>query len=280
MQTAFIGLGSMGAPQARYVARAGFELAVFDAAAAALESFRGTARLASSAADAARGAEIACVCVRDDQQLETAVFGPAGIAEGLAPGGLLLVHSTVRIDTLKSLESRLASRGIALVDAPVTRTRPTNDNPFVLTMLGGEPAQRKRALAVVKSFSTEVEEVGPLGSAMALKIANNLVSWVHIVVGTLASEIATRHGVPSEKLVAVMQANGNLTPPVAGLLDGFRRSPPGTDPERDAFLASQAGIGEKDLLLAIECGAAAGLDMSMVEQARKQIRPAMVPPQR
>ncbi len=274
MQTAFIGLGSMGGPQAQHVARAGFELAVFDAAAPALESFRGTARLASSAADAARGAEIACVCVRDDQQLETAVFGPAGIAEGLAPGALLLVHSTVRIASLKSLESRLAPRGIALVDAPVTRTRPTNDDPFVLTMLGGEPAQRRRALPVVKSFSTAVEEVGPLGSAMALKISNNLVTWVHIVVGTLAAEIASRHGVPHEMFVGVMQANGNLTPTVGGLL----RSPPGTDPERDVFLESQAGIGEKDLLLAIECGAAAGLDMSMVEQARKQVRPAMVPP--
>ena len=280
MKTAFVGLGSMGGPQAQHVSRAGFELAVFDPAAPALERFRGTARLASSAADAARGAEIACVCVRDDQQLEAAVFGPAGIAEGLAPGGLLLVHSTVRIDFLKQLESRLVPRRISLVDAPVTRTRPTNDDPFVLTMLGGEPEQRKRALPVARSFSTAVEEVGPLGSAMALKISNNLVTWVHIVVGRLASELASHHGVPHEKLVGVMQANGNLTPTVSGLLDGFRRSPLGTDPDRDAFLESQTGIGEKDLLLAIECVEAAGLDVSMLAQARKQIRAAMIPPRR
>lgn len=276
MKTAFVGLGSMGGPQAQHVARAGFELAVFDPAAPALERFRGKARLATSAADAARGAEIACVCVRDVAQLESAVFGPSGLAEGLAPGALLLVHSTVRIDTLKSLESRLAARGIRLVDAPVTRTRPTDDEPFVLTMLGGEPAERKRAVALVKAFSTAVEEVGPLGSAMALKISNNLVSWVHIVVGTLASELAVRHGVPREKLLDVMQANGNLTPTVGGLL----RNPPGTDPARDAFLESQAGIGEKDLLLAIECAAAAGLDVAMVEQAREQVRFAMTPPRR
>ena len=61
MKTAFIGLGSMGGPQAHHVARAGFELAVFDPAVPALEGFQGKARLASSAADAARGAEIACV---------------------------------------------------------------------------------------------------------------------------------------------------------------------------------------------------------------------------
>lgn len=275
MNVAFVGLGSMGRPQAKLIARAGHALAVFDAFPAALEPFRGVARIAPSAADAARGAEIACVCVRDDKQLEQAVFGEAGLADGLAPGALLLVHSTVRIETLRALEPRLAARGIALVDAPVTRTRPTDVDPFVLTMLGGEEALRARARKVVGAFSTEIEEVGPLGSAMALKIANNLVSWVHIVTGALTQKLASHYGVPYEKLRRVMSANGNLTPTVGGLLDGFTHSARGEDPDRDGFMASQAGIGEKDLELAIEHGRAAGLDMELVVEAQRRVRATM-----
>ncbi|MBY0400848.1 NAD(P)-dependent oxidoreductase [Myxococcota bacterium] len=275
MKVAFIGLGSMGRPQARLLARARHALAVFDGYPAAMTPFEGMARLASSAADAATGVEVACVCVRDDQQVEEAVFGPRGLVEGLAEGALLVVHSTVRVETLRSLEKRLAGRGIGVVDGTVTRTRPTDDEPFVLTMLGGEPAQRKRARELAEAYSTEIEEVGPLGSAAALKIANNLVSWVHIFVGSLAAQVARHNGVPHASLERVMRANGNLTPTVGGLLSGFERNARGANAEYEAFLASQAGIGEKDLALAIESLSAAGLDPEVVEGVQRRIRGTM-----
>ncbi len=275
MKVGFIGLGDMGGPLARLIARAGFELSVFDPRAEALEKFRGVASLAASAAEAAEGAAIVGVCVRDDGQVEQAVFGAGGIAEKVASGALVLVHSTVRIDTVRTLAERLAERGVLLVDAPVSRTRPTDDAPFVFSMLGGDPAQRARALELVRAFSTGVAEVGPLGSAMALKIANNLVSWVHIVTGALAANLAKSHGVPHAELEAVMRANGNLTPTVAGLLSGFERDAPGANADYEAFLASQAGIGEKDVALAIEAAEAAGLDPALLRAARSQIRSTM-----
>lgn len=276
MKVGFVGLGYMGGPQARLIARAGFELSVFDVWPAALEKFRGIARSSSSAAEAAAGAEMVGICVRDDRQVEEALFGESGVVEGLAPGSLVLIHSTIRIDTLRSLEARLGARGIALVDAPVSRTRPTDDEPFVFTMLGGDPANRIRARELVQVFSTQVDEIGPLGAAMALKIANNLVSWVHIVTGRLASDLARRHGVSHAQLAAVMRANGNWTPTSGGLLDGQERNPPGANPEYETFMANQAGIGEKDVSLAIECVRAAGLDPTLLEAVRAQIRKTMV----
>lgn len=276
MKVAFIGLGNMGGPQARLLARAGVDLAVFDGLPSALASFSSLARLAASPADAAAGAAIACVCVREDAQVMEVVLGPKGLAEGLASGSLLVVHSTVRIETLRALGKSLAPRGIAVVDAPVTRTRPTDDEPYVLTMIGGEPDLRKRARALAEAYSTAIEEVGPFGSAMALKIANNLVAWVQISVGVLASKVARHNGVPFESLERVMQANGNRTPAMGGFLRGFEGNAPGANAEYEAFLASQAGIGEKDLLLAIESLKAAGLDASMVESVRDGIRATMV----
>lgn len=276
MKIGFIGLGNMGGPLARLLARSGADLTVFDAWPETLAQFQSVATLAKSPADASAGADIVGVCVRDDRQVEEVVFGPDGAADRLAPGALLLIHSTVRIDTLHAIERRLAPRGIAVVDAPVSRTRPTDDDPFVFTMLGGDPAQRVRAREIAGAYSTEIAEIGPLGAAMALKISNNLVSWAHIVVGRLASRLAAHHGVPLSQLEAVMRANGNLTPTVGGLLTGFDRNAPGVNANYEAFVESQAGIGEKDVALAIECVAGAGLDATVLTAVRAQIRDTMV----
>ncbi|AMN46247.1 3-hydroxyisobutyrate dehydrogenase [Steroidobacter denitrificans] len=275
MKVAYIGLGSMGAPQARLIARAGHQLAVHDAFPAARAAFRSLARIADSAADAAQDAEIACVCVRDDRQVNEVVLGDAGLVQTLASGSLILIHSTVEIATLHALQAKLAPRGIALVDAPVSRTRSTDEEAFVFTLLGGDTRDVERARTLVTAFSTDVEHLGPLGAGMAAKIANNLVTWTHLVVGSQAANLAAYHGVTYEKLRRVMTANGNLTPTVTAMLDGKQQSPPGTNPVRDQFLASQAGIGEKDLGLAIDCGKAAGLSVAMMSATRELVRGMM-----
>jgi 3-hydroxyisobutyrate dehydrogenase-like beta-hydroxyacid dehydrogenase len=275
MKIAYIGLGSMGAPQARLIARSEHELAVHDVFPGARDAFRGLARVANSPAEAAKEAEIACVCVRDDQQVNEVVLGKTGLIETLAPGSLILIHSTVEISTLHQLRAALEPRGIALVDAPVSRTRRTDDEAFVFTMLGGDARDVERARKVVETFSTDVDHLGPLGAGMAAKIANNLVTWTHLVVGSQAAALAAHYGVPYEKLRRVMAANGNLTPTVGGFLDGKHKTPPGANPARDEFVASQAGIGEKDLKLAIDCGSAAGLNVAMMSAARGLVRGMM-----
>jgi 3-hydroxyisobutyrate dehydrogenase len=262
----------MGAPQARLIACSGHELAVYDVFPAAREAFRGVARVASSAADAAKGAEIACVCVRDDQQVNEVVLGEAGLIETLAPGALVLIHSTIEIAALHRLEAKLGPRGIALVDAPVSRTRRTNDQAFVFTMLGGRAHDVERARKIVNTFSTDVDHLGALGAAMAAKIANNLVTWTHLIVGAQAVALAAHYGVSYEKLRRVMAANGNLTPTLSAMLDGKHKAPPGANPTYDQFLASQVGIGEKDLKLAIDCGRAASLNIGMMSEVCGLVR--------
>lgn len=219
-----------------------------------------------------------CVCVRDDQQVNEVVLGGSGLVESLAPGSLILIHSTIEIATLHQLRARLEPRRIALVDAPVSRTRRTEDEPFVFTMLGGDASDVERARPVVQTFSTDIDHMGPLGAGMAAKIANNLVTWTHLVVGSQAVTLAAHYGVPYEKLRRVMAANGNLTPTVAALFDGKHGAQPGANLVRDQFLASQAGIGEKDLGLAIDCGKAANLSVAMIAGTRDLIRAMMTEP--
>jgi len=275
MKVAYIGLGSMGGPQARLIARGDLELSVYDPYPPAIEKFSDIARLATSPADAARDAEIASVCVRDDQQVLDVVLGQNGLIEGLAEGSLLLIHSTITIQTLRDLKARLDERGIALVDAPVSRTRREDDEPFVFTMMGGESADVERARPVVETFSTDADHIGPLGAGMATKISNNLVTWVQIAIGVQATNLAAHYHVPYEKLRGVMKQNGNLTPTMEAMLDGKTRINPGENPQVDEFQASQAGIGEKDLSLAIDSGEAMEMDMALAAVTRDLIRSVM-----
>src|SRR3546814_15960835 len=120
------------------------------------------------------------------------------------------------------------------------------DVPFVLCILGGDEAVKDRVQQVLYAFSTNTMHVGPLGSAMALKICNNLVSWCEIMLGLECVDIAEAAGVPLDKLMTVMDRNGVMSPPMQGFI-GFRNDPGGTAGAQ--FMAVPAGICENGLAL-------------------------------
>ena len=76
------------------------------------------------------------------------------------------------------------------------------------------------------------------------------------MLGLEAFKVAEAAGVPTDKLLTVMQKNGVLTPPMAGFLDARSKV---SNPEVAEMLLSQAGIGEKDLSVAEALAAEAGV---------------------
>lgn len=273
MKVAYIGLGSMGGDQAQLISANEFDLAVFDPYPPALEKFRDKARLAESAAAAAAGADVVQICVRDDAQVNDVLFGSNGVMETISAGSVVAVHSTIKIDTVKALHARLAEQGVLFVDAPVARTRREATGPFVFTMIGGDPELLDKLRPLFATFSTDVQHVGPTGSAMALKISNNFVTWVQLVAGLQSMQLAKEFGVSFEALTKLMQSNGNLTPTMGAAMQGSHKIAAGTNPEMDEFRESQAGIGEKDLALAIEIGESIGVDMELASAAQHLLRP-------
>jgi len=248
MKVGFIGLGSMGGDQAGLLARNFDSLTVYDVSPKAMAAFEGKATLAKSLADAARDADVVGVCVRDDAQVNESVDG---LLPAMKPGSVLLIHSTIRPSTAIAIAARADKSGVSVLDAPVTRTVMGKDGPFVFCMTGGDEGVARRVKPVLDAFSTDTLHVGPLGAALALKISNNLVSWVEILVGMEAFRIAEAAGVSTESLMLVMQRNGCLSPPMKAFIQGRARAP---DPEFSALMQSQAGIGEKDIGLAETLG--------------------------
>ncbi len=266
MKVGFIGLGSMGYGQAMLLAKSEHELTVFDVAAKAMAPFEGKATLAGELAGTGRDADVVGVCVRDDQQVNEC-------ADALIPvmpaDSVLLIHSTVKPATMESLAARASERKINVLDAAVTRTVMAQDAPFVFCMTGGDDAVAERVQPVLDTYSTDTIHVGPLGSGMAMKISNNLVSWSQIMIGLEAFQMAEAAGVPTEKLLKVMKKNGVLTPPMEGFI---KLRAAGGDPDTSELIRSQSGIGEKDLSLAEALGAEAGASTPIGTHIRGLVR--------
>ena len=275
MKVAYIGLGSMGGDQARLIAKSEHDLTVYDVFEGAREGFRGIAKVADSIEAAVSGAEIVQVCVRDAAQVKDVLFGEGKLVASAEPGTMVLVHSTIDVATVNELARQLDDAGLVFADAPVTRTAPDADGRFVLTMFGGEADAFEKSRPVLETFSTGTLHAGSCGAAMALKIANNMMTWVQLVVGDITYQLADSYDITFENLKTVTKANGNLTMVTELFLSGSRASRGKLTPEQVEFNVSQAGIGEKDLALAIEACQAHGIDTRMIEVARELLRPAM-----
>ena len=121
MRVGFVGLGTMGAAMAGRLVAAGFDVAVHNRTRAReVELAKLGAARAGSPAAAARGAELVVVIVSDTPDVDQVVFGADGVAEGLAPGALVVDMSTIAPDATRRFAAQVAARGAAWLDAPVS----------------------------------------------------------------------------------------------------------------------------------------------------------------
>src|ERR687895_1501001 len=121
LRAGFIGLGAMGAPMAKRIVSAGFDLSVFDVRPENTDPLieLGATRAGSPRA-AAEGAEALVLMVVNAEQAEDALFGGDGAAETLPQESAVVVMSTIGPEAVRGIEGRLAGSGVRLLDAPVS----------------------------------------------------------------------------------------------------------------------------------------------------------------
>ena len=191
-RTAVIGLGAMGMPMARRLAGE-LAVSVYDIAAdrrAAIAASEG-ARDAASPAEAARDADVVVLAVRDQVQVEGALFGANGAAEALRPGAVVILTSTVGPEAARSTAARLAEHGVLIVDAPVSGGPVRAGNGDLLIVVGAEDAALKTARPILDLLSSTLTVVGPRpGDGQAMKAVNQLLAGVHIAAAAEAIALA------------------------------------------------------------------------------------------
>jgi 3-hydroxyisobutyrate dehydrogenase-like beta-hydroxyacid dehydrogenase len=169
---AFCGLGLLGRPIATRRVEAGHDVTVWnrtpDKAAPLLE--RG-ARWAATPREAAAGAEGAVTVLSTPEVLEEVLFGPDGLAAGMASGSLLVEMSTVGPDAIEALAPRLPE-GVEMVDAPVLGSVPQATEGTLNIFVGGTGATFERLRPLLEELGRP-RHVGPLGSGAAMKLTVN-----------------------------------------------------------------------------------------------------------
>lgn len=209
MDVAFLGLGAIGAPMARHLAKDPFSLRLWNRTAEKAQSLaRETgARACESAAAAAAGAQVVVTCLPTSREVEALVTGPGGLLNSLARGATLVDCTSGDSATSRRIADRLAERGVGFMDAPVSGGVGGAVKGKLTIMCGGDPQTLERVRPVLESFGEKIILCGPVGAGDAVKAVNQAMLGIHIWAlgeGLVALEKA---GVPTASALDVINAS-------------------------------------------------------------------------
>ena len=174
----FVGLGDMGGPIAHRIAAAGFPLAVWSRGVHSLKELGTQPHVAvPSLRELGNRCGIVAVCVFGDADVREVVLGPDGLLTAMSPDSILVIHSTVSVDLCCEIAVGGASRGVHVLDAPVSGARAGAVNGTLTIMVGGDPSLRNRISPLFKSYGNLIEWMGPVGSGQKMKVLNNILGF-------------------------------------------------------------------------------------------------------
>jgi 3-hydroxyisobutyrate dehydrogenase len=199
---AYVGLGLMGGPMALRLVRAGHQLRVWNRTSAkCATAVEAGATLAASAAEAAQGADVVFMCLADTRAVEAAVFGPAGIVEGIGAGAVLVDFSSMAPDATRAFAARLkAARGAEWVDAPVSGGVAGAEAGTLAVMAGGDPVAFARVAPFVAAMAARFTHMGPVGAGQTTKLCNQVIVGSLMCVIAEAARLASNAGIDALKL--------------------------------------------------------------------------------
>jgi 3-hydroxyisobutyrate dehydrogenase-like beta-hydroxyacid dehydrogenase len=207
-RVAFLGLGIMGYPMAANLARAGFELSVWNRTRSRADRFASDhpAHTADSPREAARHSDVTITMVPDVPEVEQVLLGRGGAVEGMRDGALAIDMSTIAPTASVRIGERLNDQGIDFLDAPVTGSRPKAEDATLTIMAGGGEPAFERALPVLEAMGKLVVHVGPQGHGSMVKLLNNTTAAVNALAVAEALVAGRAAGVDTDALRQVMAA--------------------------------------------------------------------------
>lgn len=201
----FIGLGSQGGPMAERIAAAGMPLTVWARRAEALAPFHALgAQSAESVSALGAACEHVGVCVVDDAGVMAICDELVG---SMAPGSRIVIHATVLPETCAIIAEKAASRGIAVLDAPVSGGGPAASAGTLTVMCGGDAADFAAARPVFETFGGLIVHLGPLGAGQRAKIVNNALMAANMGLAHAALAAGEALGIDRGALAELVKAS-------------------------------------------------------------------------
>lgn len=173
---AFIGLGVMGYPMAGHLQQNGFNTTVYNRTTAKAEQwvqeYGGQSALTPAAA--ASGKAIVMLCVGNDDDVRSVVYGDNGVLGSMAPGSILIDHTTASAELARELSNAAEKRGILFLDAPVSGGQQGAINGVLTAMVGGHQTAFEQVGEALVSYAKTIEYMGAAGSGQLAKMVNQV----------------------------------------------------------------------------------------------------------
>jgi 3-hydroxyisobutyrate dehydrogenase-like beta-hydroxyacid dehydrogenase len=203
MRVAFLGLGIMGHAMATNLAKAGHEVTVWNRTPSKVVE---GANIAPTPAAAAQGVEVVWMCVADTDAVERVVFGPDGVEQSLTDGMIIADSSTISPTATLKFAERVAAKGVAWVDTPMTGSKIGARDGTLVFIVGGEESQIERLKPLFAAMGKKIFRMGETSKGQATKLAMNL--QIALIYEGFAEglTLAAKLGVDSEKLVQLIEA--------------------------------------------------------------------------
>jgi 3-hydroxyisobutyrate dehydrogenase len=212
---AFIGLGRMGHGMAGRYLDGGFTVAVWNRSKAKAQDLiaRG-ARLASSPADAADGADAIVTMVADDEASCAVWLGKDGAASTAKAGTLAIECSTVSYGHALELARELRGRGLVYIDSPVTGLPDAAASGKLTLLVGAEPADLEKARPFLVPLSAAIRHFGAVGTGTVYKLINNLMGAIQIAGIAEGLAIAEQAGLDMKLVLEAIETGVAASPQV------------------------------------------------------------------
>jgi 3-hydroxyisobutyrate dehydrogenase len=213
LRVGVIGIGAMGMSVAKRLLDRGFPTFVRDIRPEAEAEARAAgATVCASPAEVGRRSDAVITLVVDAAQTEDVLFGAFGLAEGLRPGGVHIMSSTIQPAAAASLAERLARRGLLMIDAPCSGG-PAKARAGEMTIMAAAPREVLRRFApVIEAISGRCFHVSErAGDGSRAKVVNNMLAGVNLVAASEAMALAIKLGLDPSKMADVIGASSGAS---------------------------------------------------------------------
>lgn len=201
MKIAFLGVGIMGRPMAGHLQAAGYDLTLVQHRSPLPdELLQGGARVASSMREAAAGADVVILMLPDTPDVESALFGSDGVAEGLRPGTCVVDMSSIDPIATRRFAERIEALGCDYVDAPVSGGEVGAKAASLTIMCGAKEAVFERVQPLFALMGKNITRVGEVGAGQVAKVANQIIVALNIEAVGEALLFAAKAGVDPAKV--------------------------------------------------------------------------------
>ena len=204
----FIGLGAMGGPMALNLAKHGFDVVAHDIDPAKSEVLRARGAVAADSPQAVAGAVERTICiVETTAQVESVIFGERGVVRAAQPGHIVVCMSTIDPIAARGMADRLAEKGIAMLDAPVSGGTSRAQSGELSVIVGGTAETYAACEDLFRAMGSNLFHVGPLGSGLVMKLVNNMLIQVNAVAVVEALVLGVKAGLDPQAIYDVVRVS-------------------------------------------------------------------------